>query len=310
MDGRVIWAESFDVDLRPRQFFQVEQKIADQIAGRIAAPTGFVFDAERRNSLEKLPESWTAYSCTLNAYGYRATYASSQYDKVRSCLEKAVQDYPDYATAWALLSLAYIDEFRFFFPPSSSSATPPLVRAHEAARRAIELDSENIRGQQALMMTLFFRREHAAAIDVGRKALALNPNDTEFKGEFGYRLAVSGNWDQGCRLLAEALESSARKTSYYKIGLSLCLYFKGDMKGAATLITEANATENPVYHVLAAALVGETGGEEGAQEHRDWLMANAAGRLPRLLEEIPNRLVRPEDRHKLVSSLRKAGLFH
>lgn len=310
MDGRVIWAESFDADLKPRQFFQIEQEIADQIAGRIAAPTGFVFDAERGNSLERLPESWTAYSCALNAYGYRATYAASEYEQVRACLEKAVQDYPDYATAWALLSLAYIDEFRFFFPSPSGSAAPPLVRAHEAARRAIELDSENIRGQQALMMTLFFRKEYGAAIALGRKALSLNPNDTEFKGEFGYRLAFSGNWEQGCRLLQEALESSARKTSYYKIGLSLCLYIKGDAAGAAMLITEADAAENPNYHIIAAALLSENGEEARAREHHAWLKANAASPLPRLLEELPQRLVRAEDRQKFISSLRKAGLFH
>lgn len=158
IDGSVIWAESFDVDFTPHRFLEVEQEIADQIAARIAAPRGFVFDAERRKTLEELPESWTAYSCTLNAYAYRSSYAANQFGPVRSCLEKAVQEYPTYATAWALLSLAYIDELRFFFPPPSGSATPPLVRAYEAARRSIELDPDNIRGQQALMMSLFFRK--------------------------------------------------------------------------------------------------------------------------------------------------------
>ena len=307
VDGRVIWAESFDVDLKPHRFFQVEQDIADQIAVQIAAPTGLVFDAERRSSLDELPESWTAYSCTLNAYGYRATFAANKFDQVRSCLEKAVRDYPGYATAWALLSLTYIDEYRFFFPPPPGSDAPPLARAYESARRAVEIDPDHIRAQQALMMALFFRQDHEAAIDVGKKALALNSNDTEFKGEFGYRLAFSGNWDEGCDLLQQALEGSARKTSYYKVGLALCLYMKNDMKGAATLITEADAVANPNYHLIAAAILSESGNQSRAEEHRAWLEGNAASQLPRLLDDIPNRILREEDRLKFLKSLRKAG---
>lgn len=51
------------------------------------------------------------------------------------------------------------------------------------------------------MMALFFRKDYAASLDVGARALALNPNDVELKGEYGYRLALTGNWTDGCRLI-------------------------------------------------------------------------------------------------------------
>jgi TolB-like protein len=308
MDGRVIWAESFDVELKPRQIFNVELQIADQIATRIAEPSGVVFESERRMLLDTPPESWSAYYCMLTAYAYRASYAAAQHAPVRACLERAVAAHPDYATAWALLSLAYLDEARFFYPPPPGNDVPALTRAYDTARNAVRLDPSNIRGQQALMMALALRGDHAAAIEVGTKALALNPNDVEFKGDFGYRLAMAGQWDRGCPLVEEVLNASARKIAYYKIAVALCHYFRNDAGRAAIFIRDADAIDNPAYHVLAAAILAEAGETAEAREHVAWLQRVVKDRLPRFVPDLAQRLARPEDRQRLIDSLRKAGL--
>ena len=75
-----------------------------------------------------------------------------------------------------------------------------------------------------------FRKDYAEGIDVGERALALNPNDVELKGDFGHRLALFGDWDKGCRLVKEALDSSARKIGYYKTVLALCDFYKNDVQ--------------------------------------------------------------------------------
>jgi TolB-like protein len=307
-DGRVIWADSFDVELKPQQLFNVELQIADQIATRIAEPTGVVFESERRMLLDTPPESWSAYYCMLTAYAYRANYAADQHAPVRACLERAVAAHPDYATAWALLSLAYLDEARFFYPPPPGNDLPSLTRAYETARRAVTLDPANIRGQQALMMALFFRGDFVSAINVGSQALALNPNDIEFKGDFGYRLAMSGQWDEGCKLIHEALKGSARKIAYYKIAVALCHYFRNDPEQAAIVIRDADAVENPVYHVIAAALMAEAGETDEAKQHVAWLEKEVPEQLSRFIPAIAQRLARPEDRQRFIGSLRKAGL--
>jgi TolB-like protein len=307
-DGRVIWADSFDVELKPRQIFNVELQIADQIATRIAEPSGVVFESERRMLLDTPPESWSAYYCMLTAYAYRASYAADQHGPVRACLERAVALHPDYATAWALLSLAYLDEARFFYPPPPGTSVPALTRAYDTARNAVRIDPANIRGQQALMMALSLRGEHAAAIEVGSKALALNPNDVEFKGDFGYRLAMAGEWDRGCRFVDDALKASAQKSAYYKIATALCRYFSNDLREAAIFIRDADASENPAYHVIAAAIMAEAGETAEAEEHVAWLERMLKDRLPSFVPDIVQRLARPEDRQRFNESLRKAGL--
>ncbi len=306
-DGRVIWADSYDVALLPQQLFDVELKVADQIATRIAEPSGIVFEQERRMLLDAPPDSMNAYICTLSAYAYRATSSAAKFPVVRACLTEAVAAHPDYATAWALLSLVDVDEFRFSYAPPQESAAPALDRAYDAARRATELDPANVRAQQALMMALFFRKDYAASLDVGARALALNPNDVELKGEYGYRLALTGNWTDGCRLIEEARDVSARKLAYLTTALALCRFHAGEMPEAASLVSQANADDNPAYHVVAAAILAAAGEAEAAARHRDWLEHNTPRQLTQLLTDLPQRLVQPADRQQFLDALRKAG---
>ncbi|WP_421695665.1 hypothetical protein [Aestuariivirga sp.] len=307
MDGRVIWADSFEAQLQPEQLLNVELTIADELASRLASPSGILFEAERRMRLELPPKGIDAYLCTLSAYVYRASFAASKFPPVRACLEKSVADHPDYSTAWALLSLAYVDEYRFVYPPPQDNAVPVLTRAYETARRATELDPTNVRGQQALMMALYFRKDFQEAIRIGAKALALNPNDVELKGDYGYRLALSGNWTEGCRLVKEATDTGASRIAYLNTALALCHFFKGDLPAAAALVAEARADENPAYHVVAAAILAEAGESDAALVHRQWLEHNASRQLPELLVDLPQRLVQPLDRQRFMDALRKAG---
>ena len=62
-----------------------------------------------------------------------------------------------------------------------------------------------------MMMALFFQKRYSQAIEAGEKAIALNPNDIELKGDFGYRLALTGRWDDGCRLVQEAYKKRYAK---------------------------------------------------------------------------------------------------
>jgi TolB-like protein/tetratricopeptide (TPR) repeat protein len=307
MDGRVIWADSYTVALQPQQLFNVEQTIADQIATRIAEPSGIVFDAEGRMLLDAPSDSMDAYRCTLSAYAYRVTLAAGKFPAMRACLEQAVAEHADYATAWALLSLAYTDEFRFLYAPPEGNKLPALQRAFDAARRATELDPDSVRAQQALMMALFFRKEYAASIEVGKRALALNPNDLALKGEYGYRLALTGNWTDGCTLIEEARNGSARKVASLTTALALCHFYEGDVAGAATLVGQADAEENPAYHVIAAAILAEAGDTAAAATHREWLDRNKASQLSQLLLDLTQRLVRPADQQRFMEALRKAG---
>lgn len=307
-DGSVLWANSYRGDLKVDQLLATETDVARQIATALAQPYGIIFQADLSRQVENPPADWAAYSCTLLYYTYRAGLDAKSHAAVRKCLEDTVARFPGYATAWALLSQTYVDEVRFRYPIEASSSPASMERALEAARRAIEIDPQNIRAMQAEMLALYFNQDVQSALKVGAQAMAVNPSDSELLGEYGYRLALSGNWDAGCPLVSEARELNPGPSAYYESALALCAYFKGNPADAVMWIRKTTAPANPNYHVIAAAVYAEAGFQEEAAKERDWLIANAPKLVANMRHELALRFADPGNMSTFIGSLERAGL--
>lgn len=308
IDNSVIWAKSYDGDLKASKLIAVEGEIARQVATTLAQPYGIIFQADTYQQPRNAPDDWQAYACTLSYYAYRASLDAKTHPIVRKCLEDAVQRFPTYASAWALLSQTYVDEIRFRYPVDPSSSPASIDRALAAARRAVELDPENIRALQSEMFALYFHGDIEAALKVGELAFSINPNDTELVGEYGYRLALSGDWSRGCAMVEETRQLNPGPLAYYESALALCSYFRDDFREAATWIAKTRVPANPNYHLIAAAIFAESGQARDMVREREWLLTNAPKLVANLRSEIAMRVVRPADVERLLSSLQKAGV--
>lgn len=306
-NGSVLWANSYDGGMDVAKLLEAQADIARNVATTLAQTYGVIFQTDATIRVDNPPDDWAAYSCTLSYYAYRIDLDAKAYPAVRACLEKAVERFPNYATGWGLLSQTYIDGIRFRYPFDATS-TASIERALAAARRAVGLDPLNIRGMQAEMLALFLSGEVDAALAVGKQAMAINPNDTELVGEYGYRLALAGHWDEGCPLVADVRERNPGPLSYYETALALCSYFRGDNAQAAMWIRKATAPGNTNFHMIAAAIFGEGGHKADADRERIWLEQNAPGLIENARNEISMRLARRADVDFFLDSLRKAGL--
>lgn len=306
-DGSVLWANSYDGGMKVAELLKAEADIARNVATSLAQTYGVIFHADASRNIDDPPDDWAAYSCTLSYYAYRANLDPETRSSVQTCLEQAVKRFPNYATAWGLLSQAYIDEIRFRFPFDPTASPASIDRALVAARRAVELDPLNVRGLQAQMFALYLSRDIDAALAVGRQAMAINPNDTELMGEYGYRLALSGNWSGGCPLVAEARARNPGPLAYYESALALCAYFSRDTRQAAMWIKKTTALNSSLYHLIAAAIFGEGGYRVEADRARVWLEKNEPALVKNVRQEVTIRLARSQDIEFFLGSLRKAG---
>jgi len=306
-DGTVMWADSYDEALGARGLMDVQAEIAAKVATAIAQPYGAIFSTDAARLAETSPGDREAYACTLAYYAYRADLKPQTHRTVKACLSRTAERFPNYATAWALLSLTYLDELRFRYA-IDAGPTPPLDQALAAARRAVELDPENVRGMQAYMTALFFHNDVEAALKIGSRAVETNPNDTELVGEYGVRLALSGDWQKGRELLLQVLDRNPGPLGYFESVVALSHYMQGDYPSAATWIRKARLEANPIYHLIAAAIFGQLGQTAPAQAERDWLLENAAAFLADLPQTIRMRNLSARDAAHLTDGLRKAGL--
>jgi tetratricopeptide (TPR) repeat protein len=306
-DQSVVWANSYDKNLKVQELIATQSDIARQVATAIAQPYGIIFHADAARMGQTPPNDWTAYACTLAYYAYRANLGPKTHRSVMQCLQQATEQFPGYATAWALLSLTYLDEVRFRYFVNAGPS-PPIDRALDAARRAVHLDPQNMRALQAYMTSLFFNAEANAALKVGAQAMSINPNDTEFVGEYGMRLALTGDWQKGRDLMLQALDRNPGPLGYYESVIALTYYMQSDYRSAEEWIRKGNLQDNPIYHLIAAAIFGQLGQEKEAALAREWLLTNAPGFLTELPRTVKLRNIRPEDQAHFFAGLRKAGL--
>ena len=144
--GAHLWAENYDRDLTDTDPFAIQ----DDIAGRIVSTTCDLYGVLPRAMGEvmkaKPPETLTPYEAVLRTFTYWHTITPDEHLEVRTLLERAVQQDPRNADAWASLSLMYSEEYRHGF----NTRPDPLGRALDAARRATSIDGVNHVGQHAL----------------------------------------------------------------------------------------------------------------------------------------------------------------
>ncbi|WP_052522743.1 hypothetical protein [Ensifer sp. BR816] len=306
-DGSVLWAESYNEDIEVRHLVDLEGDIARAVATALAQPYGVIFRSDASKAANIPPDDWEAYQCTLAYYGYRADLNPQSHASVQDCLKRAVERFPGYATAWALLSLTYIDELRFRYRIEAPSP-PPLDLAMAAARRAVELDPQNVRGLQAEMLAFFFRGDVETALNIGSRAVDINPGDPELSAEYGLRLALAGEWKGGCELVAKAVSRNSGPLGYFEASLALCSYMQEDYVEAEQWIRAADVHANPLYHFIAAAIFGQLQKTEEAANERQWIETNALDLMKNIRREVALRIHRPADQAHFTDGLMKAGL--
>jgi TolB-like protein len=300
----ILWSQTYDDDIGVRDLFTIQSDVANKVATAVAQPYGIMAQADVSNLP---PDDLGIYGCTLSFYAYRAELSIERHGEVRNCLESAVARYPSFATAWAMLSILYLDEDRFRFNRKPISSAP-IDRSFQAARRAIQLDPGNTRALQALMTALFFSQRVPEALQIGERALATNPNDTELLGEFGTRLAMSGEWQRGAALLDRAIALNPAGGGYYRGTRALAAYMLHDGKTAVIEIRQADLQKFPLFHAVAAVIYVDAGMIEDARSEAARFNEMRPDFIANIVAELKVRNFQPQDRARMIADLRTAGL--
>lgn len=306
-DQALVWTRSYDRSVHDRDFLDVEHELAAEIAGALAQPYGVVFQTHALQLPESPAGNASSFACTLTYYGYHAGLGQRTEASVQSCLKKVVAQYPNHATAWALLSLTYADDLRFRARDKENGVSQ-IDLAVTAARRAVEIDPENVRALQAEMVTSFLGGDVKSALAIGDKALAINPNDMEFAGEYAVRLALSGQWERGCAMITDTLRENPGPLQYLQSAMALCTYRGRNYEAAEQWARAAKLSGAPFYHLTLVAIYGQLGWREEAQAERALLVAHAPRFLENLRNEVAARILAAEDQEHFIAGLRLAGL--
>ena len=182
------WAERYD--RRVEDVFAVQDEVARTIAALLAA---HVNKAEAGRMPTKPPATWHAYDYYMRAAdafsSFYSSFEAEQLYETRRLLEHALALDPAYARAHSMRSITYVMAWN---QPIDGDylRSAVLARAHELARKAVQLDPNLPQARVSLGLALVWMRQSDAAIAEFEKAVALNPNFTDMR--FSIALIYAG----------------------------------------------------------------------------------------------------------------------
>jgi serine/threonine protein kinase/Tfp pilus assembly protein PilF len=301
--GAHLWAETFDRTFRQEDIFALQDDIVPRIVSTVADTYGVLPHTMSEALRSRDPGELTPYEAVLRSFAHFPRLSAEEHAAALAGLERAVQQAPGYADAWAMLSMLYREEYthRFNLRPD------PIERAFAAARRAVEAAPSNHLAYHALASAQFFRRELRAFRNSAEKAVALNPMDGFTAAYLGFLIAYSGDWERGCALGAQAMRLNPHHPGWYWFVFFFDAYRKSDYRGALDVALKVNMPGFWRTHLALATAYGQLGEREAARKAVRELLALRPDFAAVAREEL-GKWWDPELIEQLTDGLRKAGL--
>jgi TolB-like protein/tRNA A-37 threonylcarbamoyl transferase component Bud32/cytochrome c-type biogenesis protein CcmH/NrfG len=303
ISGAHLWAETYDRPFQAEAVFELQDDVAPRIVSTIADMNGILAHSMSEVLRSRAPDQLTPYEALLRSFSYYERLTAEEHSAVRAALEHAVEQAPNYADCWAVLSMLYGDEYKTGFNLRPDS----LDRSLAAARRAVELAPSNPLAPLSLASVLFFRKELQAFRSAAERAIALNPLDGGTTAFLGMLMACSGDWERGCALVERAMQLNSHHLGWYWCAAAYNAYRKSDYRGALEIALKIHTRGIWGAIVVLAAAHGQLGEREAARDAVRELLALMPDFAATARDECA-KWWEPQLVEHLLDGLRKAGL--
>ena len=306
LSGTHLWAESFDRSLDETDIFEVQDEITDQVVATVADPHGVLARSMAAPTGSKSPETLSPYEAVLRFFLYQQRVSAEDHLPARIALEHAIEVDPDYADAWAALTIILLDEDRHSFNPRPDA----LDRALHAAQRAVDLDSTNPLAHFALAHAYYYRKDLGSFRGAAEHTIALNPRDGNAMALMGILYGYAGDWERGVELTTRAMAMNPHHPGWYRFTTFFDKYRQGHYSDALAIAQKMNLPDYFASHyalAIANAQLGNMAAARQAAENvrrlwPDFEQEIYSGHLEKWMFSQPDLIA------GIVDGLEKAGL--
>jgi serine/threonine protein kinase/tetratricopeptide (TPR) repeat protein len=303
VSGAHLWADTYLRSFDPEAIFELQDELVPRIVATVADTRGVLPHTMSEALRSRAPDQLSPYEALVRSFAYFQRVNKEEHAIVRAALERAVEQAPGHADAWAILSILYREEYTHEF----NRLPDPLGRSFTAARRAIEVAPSNHYGYHALASVLFFRRELQAFRSAAERAITLNPMDGFTVAYMGMLMAYAGDWERGCALTEQARSLNPHHPGWCWFPPLFDAYRKGDYRGALDLALKVNMPGFWRTQAALAATYGQMGEVESARGAARELLAIRPDFAGVAREEL-GKWWEAELIEDIIDGLRKAGL--
>lgn len=275
--GLIIWSERSDLDLAT--WFEAQQKLVRSI---VASLSGQVSAARLANlpgaKTSQGEASLAAHDRWLLGQAVLHGFSGDRYAQARALFRQSIDEDPNFSPAYS--SLAQSNNSHHIANPGQLRTREREARALELARRAVQIDPNDSRAQLVLGWALAMTGQHGRATPHMELACELNPNDSWTLISSALFHAFSARHEEARRLADQALEMTLAPSPTLWGYQVVVAYLRGDDRATVEACDRAEDVIRTLPAWRAAALhnLGDAAGaRRDAQRFFELVRAAWAG---------------------------------
>jgi len=241
-NGRHLWAQRYDRDIQ--DVFAVQDDVVRQIAAALSEALGSAA-LEPQQSVH--PRNLQAYECVVR--GRQNILRAQGRSEAKEALEQAIEIDPELSDAHAWLAVYYYSDWFLYHREVERES---LVRAYDAADRAIETGPENSLANMALGMVSLYSGRRALALESLHRALELNPNEADALCLIQDAYTFDGQAEKAVESVRKAMRINPHYPEWYLWHLGFALYCTRNYAAAVEELSKLRDIAEPL-RILAAA---------------------------------------------------------
>ncbi len=267
-----VWAERYDRELE--DLFALQDEITRTI---VAALEPEMSSAERDRARRTPPDSLDAWGLYQRGLWHAYRFTASDNAEARSLFERATAADPNFAPAFAGLSLAYFSNAYLGYEGDRDRFR---TLALEAAQRAVALDDRDETARWALGRAYMIGAQQNQAIAEFETAIELNPNYAHAHYNLGWSLVLAGRSAESLSYL----DTAERLSPHDPLQFAICavrahaLILTDDLEAA--LIEAQRSARHPNTHANSRAPLVSVLGLLGRTEEARAELANIIAERP------------------------------
>jgi TolB-like protein/Flp pilus assembly protein TadD len=301
--GAHVWAETYDREIR--DIFALQDEISEAI---VAAMHPELRRSDQERAARSNPQNLSAWDAAQRGWWHLRLFTKDDIAEGRSLFQRAIEIDPQFAQAFAGLAFTHMIDIDHQW---SNAAEQSNAKLYRAARRAVELDSEDALVQLALGTALMRRGEQEEALSAFRLATQLNPFMVDAYRLLGQYLAQSGKPEEAIANLEKAMWLSPHDPWGFECfaGMAMAHVAAGRYEDAvdwARRLRRRKPDFPLTYLILAGSYVWLERIDEARSALEEALRLNPGYSLSGIRVALAGASV--DFRERTIDALRKAGL--
>ena len=302
--GQHLWAQNYDRNTD--DLLAVQDEITKLI---ISSLIGKVEETDWQRAQQKSQVQLVPYDQVLQGRVSMSDYSQKGVLEARQCFLKAIEQDPQYASAYAGLAVSYAFEYLGMWCEDSEQASANMI---EYGNKSLKLDKTNIMARYALAFAYFWGGEYERAALEIEQAVECNPNDYHTVCLKGWILTYSGQLQEGLQCTTDAMRSNPFAADSCLEIIGTGEYLSGNYNQALLAFGKMKGDGIQKLSGLAASYAQMGRKEEATRIGQQIIENDEAAPKQEKWQEFWNRVYKfknDRDREHFLDGMQKAGIL-